>query len=298
MTSFPPDTLSALEQLRREIDAGESPLRLGSRSRHVLATLIDSPQQSAFGSISELAAQLGVNASTLTRLAQRLGYGGFGDLQAVFRRELTEGSHFYSDQASRMLADSDETERLGCLPRLARQESTNLAGLLERIDADTFNATVGRLATAHRVRIHGMRQFHSLALFMAYGLGMLRADVAPLDSSRQGVADALAQLDRGDLLVVASCFPYTPSVIATAEIAVRHGIDVIALTDTASSPLARLASHTFLVPNQSVFFSNSMCAFMLLAEGIVSEVAARLGDRGVTALKHRERLIGELNASL
>ncbi|MCC5882320.1 MAG: MurR/RpiR family transcriptional regulator [Halomonas sp.] len=293
-----PETLDGLRQRLGDIEAGKADIRLGKRSRHVLALLIGAPQQAAVSSISELADQLGVNASTLSRLAQRLGYGGFGQLQAVFRREVTEGQSFYSDQASRLLEASGDTVERARLSRLARQESANMAGLLERIDPLAFEQTVTLLATAHRVRVHGMRQFHSLALFMAYGLGMLRPDVAPLDAGRQGVADALAQLDPGDVLVVASCFPYTPSVLATAEVAARHGIEVIALTDSESSPLARVARHSFPVPNHSLFYSNSMCAFMLLAEGLLSDVASVLGKSGLAALKHRETMIAELGASL
>lgn len=293
-----PDTLSGLKRLLEAIEAGEAEIRLGKRSRQVLALLIEAPQQAAVSSISELAERLGVNPSTLSRLAQRLGYGGFGQMQDVFRREVTEGQSFYSDQASRLLESADDKERLARLTRLGRQESANIASLLERIDPDAFEQTVTLLATARRVRVHGMRQFTSLALFMAYGLGMLRPEVAALDASRQGVADALAQLDAGDVLVVASCFPYTRSVLATAEVAARHGISVIALTDSATSPLARIARHSFLVPNHSLFFSNSMCAFMLLAQGLLSEVAGALGEEGLAALKHREAMIAELNASL
>src|SRR5690606_21993650 len=107
---------------------------LGKRSRQVLALLIEAPQQAAVSSISALAERLGVNASTLSRLAQRLGYGGFGQLQDVFRREVTEGQSFYSDQASRLLETSNDTKGLARLNRLARQESANMASLLERID--------------------------------------------------------------------------------------------------------------------------------------------------------------------
>ncbi|WP_444677246.1 MurR/RpiR family transcriptional regulator [Halomonas sp. E19] len=188
-TTPPPETLSGLRQRLKAIEAGEADIRLGKRSRHVLALLIEAPQQAAVSSISELADQLGVNASTLSRLAQRLGYGGFGQLQDVFRREVTEGQSFYSDQASRLLEAGGDTQGLTRLSRLGRQESANMASLLERIDPAAFEQTVTLLARAHRVRVHGMRQFHSLALFMAYGLGMLRPDVAP--STRAGKASPM-----------------------------------------------------------------------------------------------------------
>lgn len=294
----PPDTLAGLKLLLEAIERREADISLGSSSRRVLTALIEAPQRAAVSSISELAEQLGVNPSTFSRLAQKLGYGGFSKFQDVFRREVTEGRTFYSDQASRLLVPSGSNDSIGQLTRLGRQESANMTSMIEQVDCADFDATVELLTSARRVRIHGMRQFTSLALFMAYALGMLRPDVAPLDAARQGVADALAQLDEGDVLVVASCFPYTPSVLATAEVAAKHGIKVIALTDSSSSPLARIARYSFYVPNQSLFFSNSMCAFMLLAEGILSGVASRLGEASVAALKHREALITELNASL
>jgi len=293
-----PDTVGGLKALLAAIEKGEVDIALGSSSVRVLTALIESPQRAAVSSITELAEQVDVNASTLSRLARRLGYSGFSKLQDVFRRELTEGRSFYSDQASRLVVGADDKGTLAQLTRLGRQESANIASTIEQVDPATFEAVVTLLSQARRVRIHGMRQFNSLALFMAYGLGMLRPDVGALDSSRQGVADALAQLETGDVLVVASCFPYTPSVLATAEVAARHGITVVALTDSASSPLAKTARHSFFVPNRSLFFSNSMCAFMLLAEGLLSAVASSLGEASVEALKYRETLIAELNASL
>lgn len=293
-----PDTVAGLKLLLESIERHEVDIRLGSSSKRVLMALIESPQRAAVSSISELAEQLGVNASTFSRLAQRLGYGGFSKFQDVFRREVTEGKHFYSDQASRLQFKSENSDTMTQLTRLGRQESANIASMIEQVEPGAFDAATGLLASAHRVRVHGMRQFSSLALFMAYGLGMLRPDVAPLDSGRQGVADAIAQLDEGDVLVVASCFPYTPSVLATAAVAVKHGIKVIALTDSSSSPLAKVALHSFLVPNHSLFFSNSMCAFIFLVEGLLSEVASKLGEAGLSALKHREELISELNVSL
>mgnify|MGYP000332454226 CR=1 FL=1 len=293
-----PDTLGDLQRLLAQIEAGKSPIRLGKRSRQVLTAMVTAPQQAAVSSISDLADRLGVSPSTLSRLARRLGFDGFAGLQAVFRRNVTEGKSFYSDQVSRLLDSERDGDALARLARLGRRESANIVDMVTGIDGEAFTGSARLLVEARRVRVHGMRQFASLASFLAYGLGMLRSDATPLDAIRHGVADALAQLDEGDVLVVASCFPYTPSVLATAEVAARQGIRVIALTDSSGSPLAKVAEYHFAVPNHSPFFSNSMCAFMLLAEGLLSEAANLLGDVGMTALKRREQLIGELHESL
>src|SRR3546814_2241550 len=80
-------------------------------------------------------------------------------------------------------------------------------------------------------------QYHAFASFLTYGLGMLRSDVALLDASQLGAAEALAQLDEGDVVVVASCAPYTRSIAEIAEAAAACGLAVVAVTDTRASPL-------------------------------------------------------------
>ncbi|MDH2433221.1 MurR/RpiR family transcriptional regulator [Pokkaliibacter sp. MBI-7] len=289
-----PTTLPALRQLLEQITQGQVALRLGAQARRVLTAMVEQPQRAAVSTISQLATELGVNASTLSRLAQRLGYSGFNDLQAVFRRELTEGSHFYSEQASRLQMGGSEVDGLSQFTRLARQESANLATLVGSIDATQLEASTHLLVKARKVRVHGVRQLTSIALFMSYGLGLIRDEVALLDPAQQGVAQGLAPLNEDDVLVVVSCFPYSSAVLKTAEVARSQGIPLIALTDSASSPLARLTPHVFQVPTHSLFYSNSMCGFMLLAEGLLAEVAHILGDQGVETLQRREALITAL----
>jgi DNA-binding MurR/RpiR family transcriptional regulator len=293
MTPVPSD-LESLKALLHALESGAAPIRLGAQSRRVLALMLEQPGPSALCSITELAERYSVNPSTLSRLAQRLGFSGFGGLQELFRLELTEGgNHFYSDQASALHASNNP--ELDLLTRLGRQENSNITGMIENMDGALFHQATECLVHAPRVRIFGMRQFYSLSYFFAYGLGMIRGDVAPLNAGSQGLADALSPLQEGDLLVVTSCFPYTTSVIRTAEIAKSHGIRIIALTDSAGSPLAHIADLSFSVPCQSLFYSNSMAGFFVLCEALLSETARKLGDKAIDSLRRRESLISELS---
>lgn len=88
----------------------------------------------------------------------------------------------------------------------------------------------------------------------------------------------------------------SPSALATAEVAKRHGAKVVALTDSASSPLTKTALHSFYAQPQPVLQS-SMCAFMLLAQGLLSALASALGSPQSPHSSIGE-LISELNSSL
>src|SRR3546814_13896346 len=78
----------------------EAEVSLGGKAFDVLAKLVEAPEQAAVRTISELGAVLSVNASTLTRLAKRLGFDGFNDFQSVFRQAIANDErYFYSRQA-------------------------------------------------------------------------------------------------------------------------------------------------------------------------------------------------------
>ncbi|MGE4250927.1 MAG: MurR/RpiR family transcriptional regulator [Parvibaculaceae bacterium] len=295
-----PRTIDELRNLVVMIRREQADISLGEKALDVLARLVDMPERAAVRTISELAELLSVNASTLTRLAQKLGFGGFNDFQNIFREAITDDErYFYSRQAGRLLSTVPPgIEEVGVFERLARETAANVEGFMGQLDPEALRRTAALLATARRVRIHGVRQFHAFASFLTYGLGMLRSDVALLDAPRLGAAEALAQLEKGDVVVVASCAPYTRSVAKVAEMAARCGLEVVAVTDTRASPLVPPSRHAFFVPHASSFFSNSMGAYIVFCEGMLNLVARLLGQSAMTALAHREKLITDMNVEM
>src|SRR5262249_53701117 len=85
-----PRSVEELRALVVRIGRNETGLSLGGKAHAVLAKLVERPEETAVRTITELAGAHGVNASTLTRLATRLGYGGFADFQSVFRDSVTQ----------------------------------------------------------------------------------------------------------------------------------------------------------------------------------------------------------------
>ena len=295
-STSPPRPLEDLRTLALAIGRGDAPISLGAKAHDVFAKLVEAPEQSAVRSISELAEQLGVNASTLTRLAKRLGFDGFSDFQDVFRAAIADDQkYFYSRQAGRLLAaHADADAEIAAFRQLARETAVNIDSFVAQLDSAALAGATRLLARARRVRVHGERQFHGLASFLTYCLGMVRSDVALLDAPRLGVAEGLSQLEKGDLVVVASCAPYTRRVADVARAAAGNGQAVIAITDSRASPLVPPAQHAFFIPHGSSFYSNSMGAYIVFCEALLNLVARELGDQALKALAGRERLIATL----
>ncbi|MEM7294713.1 MAG: MurR/RpiR family transcriptional regulator [Pseudomonadota bacterium] len=292
-----PETLGELRALlAQEQEQGKSSTH-GKRAIKVLAGLLDAPRETAMYSITHLAEQHGVHASTLTRLAKNLGYSGFSEFQAVFRQHLSSTGHFYSQQADQLLHPANEEMEANASGRLVARvcgtEIDNIQRMRHDLDFDQMAAAAKLLTSAKRVRTHGLRQSFAIAVYLSYVLGLLRNDVAVLGSFEHGIAHSLAQLDDADALLVVGFAPYTRRTVQAAEIAARHGLPIVALNDSHASPLSTVARHSFIAPATGAFISNSVGAAFVLAESIVSMVAQVLGDESIAALERREKFIEE-----
>lgn len=300
MTDKPPATLEELKLLVSDMHSGAASISLGTRAFHTLAWLVDEPHLAAVSTITDLSRRLNVNASTLTRLAKRLGYGGFNELQAVFRRHVAGSeNNFYLRQVDRLMTRAGgDNENLTVFLKVVSDEQANLARLASGVDPANLATATRLLREAREVRIHGLRQFYSLATFFSYGLGLIRDRVSILGEAGHGVAHSLSQLTGDDLLVVLGCNPYTRATVDASRVAASSGIRVLAFTDTSASPLAANAACTFVIPSAGDFYVNSTAAWMALLEGILTLVARELGDKARDTLRSRERLFQTLGISL
>ena len=290
---LPPANFEELRALAVAIARGEARVSLGSKARAALGHLLELSGHPALLSITSLAEHLGVNPSTLTRLSHALGYQGFPAFQRVLlSSSMNAPGIFYARQAEGALVAGNSLR--GAVTRLCRENQANIDRFVDHFDEAGFAEAVTMIMAAPRVAVHGIRQFHALASFLAYGLHMIRADVVMLDGNNLGIAEGLATLGPQDVLISASCTPYSATVIEVANAAREAGIATVAITDLASSPLVPSSRAAVLVGHQSSFISNSIGAFMVAAECLINACAAHRPDETRAALQARARMIRRL----
>jgi len=295
ITLQPPATIEALSTLLESIVRAESSIVLGPKARTALGKIIDLRGSPALLSITALADQVGINASTITRLARSLGYSGFSAFQEVLlAASLTSPGDFYLRQAQTALDSGDKPSKKQAA-QLCRESQANIDSFIEGFDTKSFDKAVEMIASAPRIAVHGIRQFHSFASFLVYGLRMIRSDVSLLDANTLGIAEEIASLGEADILITASCSPYSRLVSETAKAAAEKGVKIIAITDRASSPLVDYSQTAIFAGHETSFLSNSMTTFILLAECLINGVAAAIPDAAKVALAQRDKMIHRLN---
>lgn len=245
--------------------------------------LIDHPQDIALMSMRDLARRLGVSPATMTRLAQFLGASGYEDLRREQADSIRRGDGFAA-RAMAVAHSPPEALAQQMLDGLADQ----VAGLAAPDNLARIASAAATLAGARRVFVLGARSCHSVAWQFHYVLSLLGERTRLLDGPGGTGPDALMRAEPGDALLVVSVSPYARHSLELAGLARAQALSVVAITDSAVSPLAGLADHLLVCPTASPGFFHSLTPALALSETLCALIAEADRDAALAGLERSD----------
>jgi DNA-binding MurR/RpiR family transcriptional regulator len=265
--------------------------RLSPGQRRAIDRLLADTRYAAVISAPELAQEVGVSESTVTRAAQALGFSGYPDLQAHLR------ARFFNAVPTRIETGVAE---LGSTPeeaaiRVMLEDAESVRHTAEDLSAETLQAVVEALVTARRVFIFGERGSYGLSLMLGIGLRLLRY-TRILTQTAGDLPDQLLELEADDALVAVSFRRIDRLTLAVLNHAAGVGATTIALTDHLSGPAARAADLVLLARLGPLRVMPSYAAGASLVNGLLAAVALRLHGDASPRLEAAERLLQEFGA--
>ena len=116
-----------------------------------------------------------------------------------------------------------------------------------------------------------------------------------MDSVAGVGTDPIRSATAKDVLFAVSIAPYTRATIETAEYAHAQGIPIVAITDSAVSPLALMARASILIGTDGPSFFHSITSATAAGEILVALVAGRGGEASTKALTKSEKQLAAFN---
>lgn len=249
---------------------------LTAAERRVAAAILEAPQAVGFGTVADLARAASVGAASVVRLATKLGFDGYSDLQESIQRDLTRQLR---PAAERIREDVDErrTEHLTA-------ELANVRSSIEAASEDDVHTVVARLADLDRpVVVLSGEASSGVAQQFVGQLVQLRRDVSLLGGPDVAVHRDLAVLASSATVVVIDLRRYERWVLDAHRAIRARGIWSVGLTDSMLSPIAGAAEVTFVVTADAVgpFDSHvgTLSLLNLLANGVAVELRSSAAER-------------------
>jgi DNA-binding MurR/RpiR family transcriptional regulator len=269
---------TSYDELKAAIEQAypELPQQLQRIARYAL----DQPNELALGTVAAVAESAKVQPSSLIRFANALEFKGFSEMQQVFRGHLVERSSSYRERIDRQRRQGQPaTKGAGLLSQFVGDAVSELGQLEESVRAADLTAAIKLLCAAPRVHVLAQRRAFPVACYLAYALSQLDLRVHLLDGVGGMLQETLRNLERGEVLIATSFHSYSQEVVDAAASVHARGVRVIAITDSALSPLKPSATVCFELGLASDRPFRSLVAPLCLAQALVVSTGHQLAEK-------------------
>ena len=252
------DTQTLIEQLNL------SGARLSKGHGRIADYIASHYEKAAFMTAVALGESCGVSESTVVRFAFAMGYKGYPELQAALqelvRQRLTAEQRF---------AIASEISESDVLRTVLKNDAQNIRRTAEALSQTDFDEAVRRILAAKRVYVMGLRSAAPLAQFLGHYLHLIFDDVFLVQNTAGDVFEEIERIGESDVLIGVSFPRYSTRTLECMRFARENGAQVIALTDSAMSPLNAASDVCLYAQTDMASFVDSLAAPLSVVNALI-----------------------------
>jgi DNA-binding MurR/RpiR family transcriptional regulator len=264
----------------------EARSRLGPQRQQLIRSILDHCEETCFLSSRELAKRYHVDAATVVRTVQALGYEGFADFTTDLRQHFVTRITPYTALKAATKEKRSVTDHID---RSLEKTLDNLNALNASLDRNRVIELAQLIHRSRRILVVGADLAASLAYYFAYGLTSLGFDAeAPLGS--EGNLQHKVKILTGKDLLIAISFGQCLRVTVEAALrASKQGVTTFGITDSDTTPLARHCTSYLVASTASPSFIGSYAAPTALLNTVLVACAHLNPKRSLTQLKPTDK---------
>jgi DNA-binding MurR/RpiR family transcriptional regulator len=258
------------EELRAEI-ARRYP-GFSDRLQVIAEFALDHPTDMALGTVAEVAERAKVQPSAIVRFAHAIGYGGFTEMQQIFRSRLVAGAApSYKERIAGLRRDgrfrSDNSPH-DLLSRFASEGAVSLESAQEYVREADLTRAIGIMGAAQTIYVVGLGGSFPVAAHLTYVLRRMGRRVVLLDGLGSALGDHVLTATPQDAVIAISFRPYNRDTVQLFPDFLARGVPGIAVTDSLLSPIVAGAEVAFEIPDMPEAALRTMVAPMCLVQSL------------------------------
>jgi DNA-binding MurR/RpiR family transcriptional regulator len=256
--------------------------RLNASRRKLLIMILENPGDTFFLSSRELAKRYEVDAATIVRSIQALGYRKFAEFAADLR------SHFIMRITPYTALKAASQERRTPADRIrhgVEMDLRNLQSLRTSLDPQQIIMLSKLVKRARRIMVIGIDLAFALSWHLAYGLVHLGFPAEAPVGGTGNVQRRVRTLTSKDLLIAVSFGQCLRETVEAAMRAQKLGVPTFGITDSERTPIARVCDNCCLASVASPSFGSSYVAPMAVVDAILIACAHTQTSRTLALLR-------------
>ena len=233
---------------------------------------LDHPTEMALGTVAEVAERAKVQPSAIVRFAHAIGYGGFTEMQRIFRSRLVAGAApSYKERIAGLRRDGrfrSENSPHDLLSRFASEGAVSLESAQEYVREADLTRAIGIMGAAHTIYVVGLGGSFPVAAHLTYVLRRIGRRVVLLDGLGSALGDHVLTATPQDAVIAISFRPYNRDTVQLFPDFISRGVPGIAVTDSLLSPIVAGAAVAFEIPDMPEAALRTMVAPMCLVQSL------------------------------
>src|SRR5580704_6605884 len=265
-----------------EIRYAKSQGKLSPSRKKMVGMILENPGDTFFLSSRELAKRYDVDAATIVRTVQALGYGKFAEFAADLR------SHFIMRITPYTALKAASQQRRSPADRIrhgVEMDLRNLQSVRAGLDPERIIALSRLVKRARRIMVVGIDLAASLSWHLAYGLVHLGFPAEAPVGGTGNVQRRVRTLTSKDLVIAISFGQCLRETVEAALRAKKQGVPTFGITDSERTPIARVCDNFCLASVASPSFGSSYVGPMSVVGAILIACAHTQTSRTLALLR-------------
>lgn len=255
---------------------------LTPKQKEIADYMISHPEDICYITLKNLSKRLSVSELTILRMCKELGFESYVELKSAFRIH-THNLVKNSSNSNFFILDMPvckEEEKQGLLRQICDNDAEKSISFYNSINYKDIFTAADKIVNARNIFIcfHGVSKI--LADYFYFHLSHLCMGCSFIHpEDMDNVQANLVRMKHGDLLIAIAFPRYHPLSQSITKCAEENGVDIIAITDTASSPIVTKSSLNFFCNTSTKLFYNSLSLPVALINLIASCVVMEMGEK-------------------
>ena len=258
--------------------------------KRIASYILDHYDKAAFMTASKLGAIVGVSESTVVRFAFELGYDGYPKLQ----KQLQEMIRNRLTAVQRIEVASEQLGSEEILDKVLNLDIEKIRRTLEETSREDFNSAVQSIVKARTIYIIGSRSAATLASFISFYFNLIFEDVKLVQTtSASEMFEQILRINEEDIMIGISFPRYSKKTMKALNYAHTKRAKVIAITDSASSPLVKEADYFLQARSEMASLVDSLVAPLSLINALIMAVGLQKREELKQTFDHLEQIWDE-----
>lgn len=244
---------------------------LSSTEQKIAAYVMEHPDKVIYNSVTQIADELHVAQSTVTRFCRSIGLRGFQELKIALARDMDHPGNSNSDE-----------EKMNLPQRLAQISMNNIQDTLKILDLEQLQKAVFKLLEAKKIVIYGVGESGPVAKLLKTKLIGLGLTVDAHDDVHLQMISA-AHLSGQDVAIGISQNGSTKDVVSALRMAKKNDATTICITGHGRSPITEASDLRLVCLSKGISVLendlNSKVAILFLIELIVISLSLYIHDK-------------------